>query len=357
MRYNCHIPSLSGLNRRSSLTIKLASSHVDFPVIGSPNERRYRTVKRKLLIVTLILPLLLTSCAQATPEVVTIRVAVLPVLDTLPLYVAQAEGFFSREGVKVELVPVNAAPERDQLMQSGQIDAMLNEIVSVLLFNKDTPRIVALRFARIATETSPVFRIVASAESGISTVADLRAVPIGISEGTVIEYTTDRMLENAGLSSEQISKLAVPKIPDRLNLLASGQLKAANLPDPAASLAILNGAVPIIDDSTYPEIGHSVLSFSRDFVSAHPEAVRSFLRAVEQAVLAINRDKQAWNGLLIEQNLVPTPLIDRYELPDYPLAGVPSQAQFADVLAWTQEKGLISTEITYDSSVDGSYLP
>ena len=316
-----------------------------------------KTVKQKLLILSLLFTFILVGCAQSAPEVVTIRVGVLPVLDTLPMYVAQAEGFFSQEGVEVELVPVNAAPERDQLMQSGQIDAMLNEIVSVLLFNKEEPRIVALRFARVATENYPVFRIVASADSGILSVEDLSGVPIGISEGTVIEYTTDRILENAGLSASEVNKLAVPKIPDRLNLLASGQLEAANLPDPAASLAILNGAQLVIDDSTYPEISHSVLSFSREFVSRHPEAVRSFLRAVEQAVLEINADKDAWDTLLTEQNLVPPPLLGIYELPDYPLAAVPSEAQFADALAWAQAQGIISTDIAFGLSIDGSYLP
>jgi NitT/TauT family transport system substrate-binding protein len=273
------------------------------------------------------------------------------------MYVAQAEGFFALEGVVVEFIPVNAAPERDQLMQSGQIDAMLNEIVSVLLFNKDEARIMAVRFLRVATETTPVFRIVSAADSGITTIEDLKNVPIGISEGTVIEYTTDRILQNGGLSANEISKLAVPKIPDRLNLLASGQLKAANLPDPAASLAIFNGAQLVIDDRTYPEISHSVLSFSREFATEHPDTVRAFLRAVEQAVIEINADKGAWGTTLTENNLIPPPLLESYELPDYPFAGVPSEAQFLDALTWLLDAGLVDTEMTYNDSIDGSYLP
>jgi NitT/TauT family transport system substrate-binding protein len=245
------------------------------------------------------------------------------------MYVAQAEGFFALEGVVVEFIPVNAAPERDQLMQSGQIDAMLNEIVSVLLFNKDEARIIAVRFLRVATETTPVFRIVSAADSGITTIEDLKNVPIGI----------------------------VPKIPDRLNLLASGQLKAANLPDPAASLAIFNGAQLVIDDRTYPEISHSVLSFSREFATEHPDTVRAFLRAVEQAVIEINADKGAWGTTLTENNLIPPPLLESYELPDYPFAGVPSEAQFLDALTWLLDAGLVDTEMTYNDSIDGSYLP
>ena len=153
-------------------------------------------MKKPLLV--LALALLLAACASAPAEAPVVRVGMLPVLDGLPIYVAQAEGYFAEEGVQVEIIPVGSAPERDQLMQSGQIDAMINEIVSDMLYNKDGVQVVAVRFARTATAEAPVFRIVASAQSGITEVDGLRGVPIGLSEGTVIEYTTDRMLEKAG---------------------------------------------------------------------------------------------------------------------------------------------------------------
>jgi NitT/TauT family transport system substrate-binding protein len=281
----------------------------------------------------------------------------LPVLDGLPIYVAQEEGFFAEQGIEVEIIPVGSAPERDQLMQAGQIDAMINEIVSVLFYNKSEPSVTAVRFARIATDESPVFRIVASSKSEIKTVDGLKGVPIGVSEGTVIEYTTDRILARAGFTPEEIVTLAVPKISDRLNLISSGQLAAANLPDPAASLAILNGAAAVIDDSSYPEIGHSVISFSRSFLGQNPQSVRAFLQAVEQAVLAINADRNAWDDLLMDQALVPPPLIGVYQLPEYPLASVPSEAQFQDAFQWAMDKGLLSAPVNFSTSVDAAYLP
>jgi NitT/TauT family transport system substrate-binding protein len=286
-----------------------------------------------------------------------IRVAVLPILDSLPMYVAETQGYFAEEGLQVEFVPVNSAPERDQLMQSGQVDAMINELVSIMFYNQSETQVVAVRFARTASTQYPVFRILASADSGIETVDQLAGAPIGVSQGTVIEYTTDRILDRAGLTPDQIEIVAVPSIPDRMNLLASGQLSAANLPDPAASLAILNGAVPIIDDTTYPEISHSVITFSLDFVQQNEPAVEGFLAAIEHAVADINADKTAWDALLNEQNLMPPPLLGVYALPDYPLASVPSQEQFTDALQWVLDEGLISNQIDYATSVDGTYLP
>lgn len=315
-------------------------------------------MRGKLLSLFLLISIyLLAGCRTGTPEPVTIRVGVLPILDSLPMYVAEEGGFFQDQGISVELIPVSSAPERDQLMQANQLDGMVNELVSTLYYNQEETKIVIVRFARVATENSPLFRILAARNSGIQTPQDLIGVPIGISDGTVIEYTTDRILTNAGLDPDQITKVSVPKISDRYALLETNELMAANLPDPLASLAIQGGAIPVIDDTSYPEISTSVLSFRASFVDQYPEEMRKFLLAIEMAVDEINANKDQWDSLLTELNLVPPPLRGSYTIPDFPTASVPTEAQLNDALQWALGKGLIEGEISYSHSVDNSYLP
>jgi NitT/TauT family transport system substrate-binding protein len=313
-------------------------------------------MKKTLLFLMLSLTLSLTACGgEQAPE--TLKVAVLPILDALPMHVALEQGYFAEQNLEVELVPVNSGPERDQLMQAGQIDAMINELVSVIFYNQNETQVVIVRFARTATADSPVFRILAAADSGIESVEDLAGVEIGISEGTVIAYTTDRILENAGLSPDEIATIAVPRIPDRLNLLQTGELSAANLPDPVASLAILNGAVPIIDDSSFPEVGTSVISFSVTTIENKSDSVSRFLAALEMAVEDLNQNPDQFTSLLAGKGLVPPPLLEGYQLPAYVTASVPSEAQWQDALDWALEKDLVENEPAYDESVDASYLP
>lgn len=306
---------------------------------------------------------LLGACSRigATPaplaEPVTIRFAVLPILDALPMYVAQEQGYFEEQGVNLEFIPVGSAAERDQVMAAQQADAMINDLISTLFYNQDQIQIEIVRFARTATPEFPQYRILAAGNSGIDSVEDLKGVEIGISEGSVIAYTTDRLLQAAGFTADEIRTVAVPDISQRMALLNSGELEAANLPDPLASLAIQSGAVPVVDDTTRPEIGNSLISFRRAFVEENPEAVRGFLTAVERAVQDINADRTQWEDLLTEQKLVPTPLIGSYEIPMFPTAGVPSQAQWDDVLAWAQEKGLVTQDVSYGESVNEGFLP
>jgi NitT/TauT family transport system substrate-binding protein len=296
-----------------------------------------------------------TSAPAAGP--VTLRMAVLPILDALPMFVADQKGYFEAQGVAVEFVPVASAAERDQIMAAGQADGMINDLVSTLFYNQDETQIQIVSFARTATPDFPQYRILAAADSGITEVEDLKGVEIGISEGSVIAYTTDRLLQAEGFTADEIKTIAVPKIPDRMALLGTGELKAANLPDPLSSLAIQAGAVPILDDTAHPEYGNSVISFRQAIIAENPQAVRGFLAALEQAIADIQADPKQWEALLTEQQLVPAPLIGTYEIPPFPTGQIPSEAQWADVLSWAQEKGLVSKEVSYNESVTDEFLP
>jgi NitT/TauT family transport system substrate-binding protein len=283
--------------------------------------------------------------------------AVLPILDALPMYVAQQEGLFDKHGVKVELIPASSAPNRDQLITAGQADGMINEIVSTLLYNKDQTQVQIVRFARTASPEAPMFRILAAADSGINSVEGLKGVEIGISEGTVIEYLTDRLLQAEGLTSEDIKTIAVPDISTRMSLLGTGELKAGMLPDPLASLAMQQGAGLVLDDTKHPELGHSTYAFRKAFIDENPDAVRGFLAAIEEAVRLINAEPGKWSNLLTEQKLVPAPLVGSFEVPKFVGSTVPDETQWNDVMAWMKEKGLISADVSYPDSVTEGYLP
>lgn len=317
------------------------------------------------IFIIAIAALLISGCSQPTPratqsppaEPVAIRMAILPILDNLPMYVAQQEGLFEANNVSVEFIPVGSAAERDQVIVAGRADGMINETISTLLYNKDKPQVQIVGFSRTATPTNSQYSILAADNSGIESLEGLKGVEIGISEGTIIEYITDRLLEAEGFSSDDISTIAVPKITDRMALLGSGELKAATLPDPLSSLAIQQGAGVVIDDTSHPEFGYSTYSFVIPFIESNPEAVRGFLAAVAKATEMINADPAQWETVLTEQNLIPAPLVGSYTIPPFPVPSVPSQAQWQDALDWTKDKGLVGNDIAYDASVSADYLP
>lgn len=307
----------------------------------------------------IILSLVLAACAPAQPaaEKQPLKFTALRILDVLPMYVAQQEGFFAKHGVSVELMPVASPTERDQLVSIGQADGMINEISGTLYFNKDDVRVQIVRFARAATPETHLFSILASKQSGITAVEGLKGKSIGISDGTIIDYLTDRMLEEEGFAPEDIQTTSIPSLTDRMTLLNSGQLDAAMLPEPMTSLAVQQGAVVVLDDSAYPHYSNSTIAFRKDVLDQRPDDVRGFLAAIEDAVNAINANPAKYQSLLADMKVLPAPLQGSFEVPAFVTAGVPSEEQFQDVLAWTKAKGLMTRDLAYGDCVNASFLP
>jgi NitT/TauT family transport system substrate-binding protein len=290
-------------------------------------------------------------------EVETLRIALLPVLDILPLHVAEQNGFFAQAGVHVSTVPVKSPQERDALMQTNQVDGMLTDLISPVLFNQQKAQIKVVRTARKVYPDAPMFRILAAPGSEVTSPFQLEGVEIGISQNSVIEYLTDRMLEKAGLTPEQIVVQEVSAIPVRFELLVNGQIPAACLPDPLASGALAAGAVLVVDDTSVPELSQSILTFGTETLETKPDAVRAFLRAWEQGVAELNANPEEYGALLIEIGRVPESVQGSYGVPPFPEASVPTAQQLADVVRWALDKGLVANDVPYEQMVDDSFLP
>jgi len=308
---------------------------------------------------------LLVSFFQAPPQATaagaadadrTLKIALLPILDSLPFHVAQEKGIFSKLGIDVKFMPVASAIERDQLMQSDRIDGMLTELNTTAVFNRGSVRIRIVRFARVSYPDYPLFRVLAAPNSGIRTAADLRGVGIGIAKNTVIEYVTDRLLTARGLKPEEVVKQSVPVIPERFQLLMQGRIKAAVLPDPLAKSAMEAGALEVVADSEHPQYGVSVLAFHAETLKSRGKSVKLFLQGWDDAAAWINEHPEESREVLLKKIPIPENVRTGYKVPPFPGNGVPSKEQWKDVILWMQERGLIDVAVSYEDSVTSEFL-
>lgn len=290
------------------------------------------------------------------PPPAPLRLALLPITDVLPFYLARERGYFAEEGVEVTAVPVSSALERDQLLQTGQVDGMLGELAAAAFFNREETRIRVVMTARKAYEGAPIFRIITSPGSPVAEPRELAGVPIAISENTIIEYITTRLLEAEGLTGAQIATRSVPAIPERFQLLMEGKIKAATLPDPLAQSAITSGAHLVVDDASHPVYAVTILAFTASSLEGNPEGVRRFLKVWNRAAAEINADPKAYRALLLQKVRVPKNVQETFSIPPFPTGEIPTQEQWSDVTAWLSAKGLIDAESPYARSVTGEFL-
>jgi len=285
-----------------------------------------------------------------------LRMGLLPILDVIPFHVAQQNGYFKDAGLEVELKPVKSAQERDALMQAGEIDGMLNDLISTALFNQNGPRIKIVAVARRAYPNAAQYRILASPKSGISSPEQLKGVEIGISKNTVIQYVTDRLLGQVGLKPDEIKTVEYTVITTRYEALMSDQIKAATIPDPLAMGAVAGGAKVVLDDTRYTQFSQSELSFSVQTLQSHPDAVRKFLVTWSRAVDELNKNPETYQDVLIQQKVVPESIQGTYQLPPFPKNEITTEAEWNDAVQWMVEKGLIKAPVAYRDAVDGNYF-
>ncbi len=316
-------------------------------------------MKNNLLVTLIIAVVFCVSGGAFAKESVddkTLRVALLAIPDVLPVYVAEANGYFKEAGIKVEILPVGSAVERDQLLQAGRIDGMINEIGGAALFNRDKVQMKIVSYARVPLKQRPLFRILSAPSSGIIKVEQLAGVKIAVSRNTVIEYITERLLEEKGLKEDDIAYVSVPVLPERMQLLLSGQIKAATLPDPLAFAAIQAGAVEVISDLLLPELSASVVSFSEKAVTGKKESVKKFMQAWDRAAKDLNDDPEKYRELMLARIRVPKNVQKSFTPPLYPRGKIPSRAQWDDIQRWLIKKGLLQKEVAYDVSVTSDFV-
>lgn len=310
------------------------------------NQMRYKT-----FIIMFFLFSLSLLHSQARAEEVSLKVALLPILDSLPFYFAKQTGIMKAYGVEAEVLAVASALERNQLMQSGRVDGMLTEMITTASFNRNLITLKIVRNVRISYPDYPMFRILAPAGSPVRSLTDLKGIPIAISKNTIIEFVTDRLLINAGLKEKEIAKQSVPVIPERFQLLMQGRIKAATLPDPLARSAMEAGAIEIASDSAQSRCAVSVLAFTTRSVSEKTEAVRRFLAAWDEAAALINSNPESARAIMLMNIPFPANIRASFKIPTFPRNGVPDKDQWDDAIKWMLEKRLIDSPPAYHDSV------
>ena len=310
---------------------------------------------RKLLIGFLLLGIFMSAPLMAQEETAEpdLRIGVLPVLNTLPLYVAQAAGYFDEAGVVVELVPFQSGLDRQTALLAGATDASNDDLIGVLLLNAGG---VDVRVVRHDPPVNVFFALIAGPGSGLESVEDLAGASVGISHNTLIQYLTDAMLASVGMSADEVEYVEVAEIPVRFQLLLQGQIDTATLPEPLIQAALGAGGRVLLDDSALTYVP-TVLSFRADTLAEKGEAVRAFLLAYERAVEAINADPEAFREVMGANIQMPPPLIPILPVPTFFPASVPSEENFAAVQDWALGIGLLEEALAYEDVIDGSFLP
>lgn len=301
---------------------------------------------KKSLKISLVMLILLMICTF--PAAAALKVGILPDADSIPLIVAQEEGFFAETGSEIEIVSFHNPIERDSALQAGAIDGAISDVLAVL-FSVDNGQNV-----KITSLTNGRYVLLSGKNTKIKDYKDLKNVEIAISSNTIIEYITDRLAKTNGLE-EEIAKIAIPKIPVRLQMLEAGKVKAACLPEPLASVLIKNGANKIGESTALGE-APGIMLFKEEAIEKKEKEIKDFYAAYSKAVEHLNDNSERYRDLLISKAGFPVAVKDSFVFPKYDKAHLPQANTVQLVIKWMKKKELIEGQYTYQDLIEKSFV-
>jgi len=119
----------------------------------------------------------------------------------------------------------------------------------------------------------------------------------------------------------------IKNIPIRLQMVIGGQVGAAVLPEPLATLAEMKGARSVLDDAG-KGWSVTVLAFKDGFMNQNPTKVKAFLKAVQKASDYINNNPDGVRAIMNRECRMPDQLKQSFAIPRFPMLALPTPGQW-----------------------------
>jgi NitT/TauT family transport system substrate-binding protein len=246
-----------------------------------------------------------SSQAAAIPEKIVVVGTPIPLLDAL--FMADVQGFFKAEGLKVEITPVASGPAGTEAFRTGVGDILivgdLPAINNWFALKQD------VRVMTTLERDSDLYWAVAKKE--IQSPKDLVGKRIGTRLGSTGSYFVDIYLKKNGLDRRQV---------DVLNLETSALVPALDRGDidaffiyepfPTRALAVSGNKVHRLSSAKGYVVGYVVVTGRRGFLQRYPEAATRFLRATKKGLDFAANNKDAVINHFWEAHKVPKDISD-----------------------------------------------
>ena len=262
-------------------------------------------MKQVILIFFIGALLLFAGCSSETTtstqtELIKVKIASLPVVQGLPVYLAYEKGYFKDAGLDVELVKIDAPNLIIDALLSGQIDmtSPSGALGIAGIANHKNPGKIKVYAVAGGTKEAPTANILVSPNSTIKSIADLKWKKFGILAGTIQWRTIVRhILAENGLDMNK-DVIIVELAPGlQAQALASRQIDALIALEPISTIIqekrigkiIVPGpSEDIIADPFYAGAGIVRV----DFAKANPQTTKKVIGVINKAIDEIEKDPQ-----------------------------------------------------------------
>lgn len=271
----------------------------------------------------------------------TLKIGLMPAVDTAPILIAEKNGYFKDAGINVEIEIYSNAQNRQSALQSYQIDGAMTDFIAVAT-NVDGGFDI-----KATTMTDGMFPVLSNGD-----ISGKKDIKVGMMEVSVSNYLIDKWLGK----DYNIEKVFINEIPARLAAIQSGELDMGLFPEPVASNGELKGLKKNLygmDDEFSPDC----LVFTGKAIAEKEKAIKAFHEAYNKAVDEINKNPQIARDILVEKIPNTNPEVkDIMVLPTYKKAAIPSDEYLQSIIDWTSKTLNKDLTVKPEALLEGKFV-
>jgi NitT/TauT family transport system substrate-binding protein len=279
--------------------------------------------KRLLQVATLTISGLLALTTSAQAQTTKIRVSTIPIIDTAPLQVGIAKGFFAAEGLEVDTTPTAGGAMGLPALAAGQVQITFSNVISVVLGAKQ-----GLGFEIIAAgsntgeKTPDLAALIAKKGSTIKTGKDLEGKRVAVNtRNNIIWLYARAWVQATGGNPDAVTYLEVP-FPQMVDAVKGDRVDAAFVVEPFLSAGVASDAVSIVGwpyNAVQKRIPVSQYVATKTFISQNPGVIDRWVRAYNKSVDWTNQNQgsEEWTKIIAAYTRLAPEQIRSLSLPPY----------------------------------------
>ena len=281
------------------------------------------SLKRLFLMVTFAITGMMASMAWAQSPPTKIRVSTIPIIDTAPLQVGIAKGFFAAEGLEIDTTPTAGGAMGLPALAAGQVQITFSNIISVVLGAKQ-----GLGFEVIAAgsntgdKTPDLAALVAKKGSAIKTGKDLEGKRVAVNtRNNIIWLYARAWVQATGGNPDAVTYQEVP-FPQMVDAVKGDRVDAAFVVEPFLSAGVASDSVSIVGwpyNAVQKRIPVSQYVATKTFITQNPGVIDRWVRAYNKSVDWTNQNQgsEEWTKIIAAYTRLAPEQIRSLSLPPY----------------------------------------
>jgi NitT/TauT family transport system substrate-binding protein len=236
-----------------------------------------------------------------------ITVGTLPIVDTVPLAIAQQRGYFKEEGLEVEVKSLPGGAAAVPGLANGELQFAFGNYVS--FFTAQAKGVLDTKLVADAYQATPgMFLIMRGRDSTVTKPLDLAGKKIAVNtKSNIVELTARSALEAAGVDPKTVTFTEIP-FPDMQAAVERKNVDAAFMVEPYITQAQRSaGMTPLLDAATGATQDMPIAGWatSAKFAQSSPKTTAAFQRAI------VKGQRDAADRRVVEQTVPSYAKVDK----------------------------------------------